>query len=109
MSMTYTWKMKEIKVMDETNSDGKVLKDAVVQTLWEKTGKDDDGKYFDLKVLKGDINIFLESDEDLSKMSLKISYFETCINYIENILKMINNRGFQVKNAIDAKRFEFPV
>ena len=40
--MTYTWKMKEIKVMDETNSDGKVLKDAVVQTLWEKTGKDDD-------------------------------------------------------------------
>ena len=43
MSMTYTWKMKEIKVMDETNSDGKVLKDAVVQTLWEKTGKDDDG------------------------------------------------------------------
>ena len=62
-----------------------------------------------VKVLKGDINIFLESDEDLTKMSLKISYFETCINYIENILKMINNRGFQVKNAIDAKRYEFPV
>jgi len=35
--------MKEIKVMDETNSDGKVLKDAVVQTLWTKTGKDADG------------------------------------------------------------------
>jgi hypothetical protein len=43
MSMTYTWKMKEIKVMDETNSDGKVLKDAVVQTTWTKTGKDADG------------------------------------------------------------------
>ena len=43
MSMTYTWKMKEIKVKDETNSDGKVLKDAVVQTLWTKTGKDADG------------------------------------------------------------------
>tara|TARA_B100000424_G_scaffold44112_1_gene30158 strand:- start:610 stop:960 length:351 start_codon:yes stop_codon:yes gene_type:complete len=35
--------MKEIKVMDETNSDGKVLKDAVVQTTWTKTGKDADG------------------------------------------------------------------
>ena len=43
MSMTYTWEMKEIKVMDETNSDGKVLKDAVVQTAWAKTGKDADG------------------------------------------------------------------
>tara|TARA_B100001939_G_C16701914_1_gene513177 strand:+ start:181 stop:603 length:423 start_codon:yes stop_codon:yes gene_type:complete len=69
----------------------------------------DDGEAFDLKILKGDINTFLESDEDIQKQQLKIAYFETCINYIENILKMINNRGFQVKNAIDAKRFEFPV
>ena len=43
MSMTYTWKMKEIKVMDETNSEGKVLKDAVVRTMWRKIGVDDDG------------------------------------------------------------------
>ena len=72
-------------------------------------GKDSEGNYFDLKVLKGDLNVFLESDEEIQKQILKITYFETCINYIENILKMINKRGFQVKNAIDAKRFEFPV
>ena len=72
-------------------------------------GQDKEGKYFDLKVLKGDINTFLESDEEIQQQTLKICYFETCITYIENILKMINNRGFQVKNAIDAKRYEFPV
>ena len=43
MAITYTWRMREIKIFDQTNSEGKVLKDAVVQTLWEKTGKDDDG------------------------------------------------------------------
>lgn len=43
MAFTYTWKMKEIKIVDQTNSEGKVLKDAVVQTLWQKIGKDDDG------------------------------------------------------------------
>lgn len=43
MAITYTWKMKEIRVMDETNSEGKVLKDAVVRTLWRKIGTDDDG------------------------------------------------------------------
>ena len=43
MAITYTWRMREIKIVDQTNSEGKVLKDAVVQTLWEKTGKDDDG------------------------------------------------------------------
>jgi len=43
VAFTYTWKMKEIKIVDQTNSEGKVLKDAVVQTLWQKIGKDDDG------------------------------------------------------------------
>ena len=81
-----------------------------LKTLWYN-GKstDKDGAAFDLKILKGDINTFLESDKDIQTQQLRIAYFETCINYIENILKMINNRGFQVKNAIDAKRFEFPV
>ena len=60
-------------------------------------------------LLSGDINTFLESDKDIQRQQLKITYFETCINYIEAILNMINSRGFQVKNAIDAKRFEFPV
>tara|TARA_B100000524_G_scaffold204534_1_gene106751 strand:- start:1071 stop:1307 length:237 start_codon:yes stop_codon:yes gene_type:complete len=72
-------------------------------------GPDINGEYFDHKILKGDINTFLESDKDIQRQQLKITYFETCINYIEAILKMINSRGFQVKNAIDAKRFEFPV
>lgn len=43
MAITYTWKMKEIKIVDQTNSEEKVLKDAIVQTLWQKIGKDDDG------------------------------------------------------------------
>ena len=80
------------------------------QWLWYSGKKTDDkGQVFDLKVLKGDLNTFLDSDEEIQKQSLRVTYFETCINYIENILKMINNRGFQVKNAIDANRFEFPV
>ena len=43
MAITYTWKMRETKIVDQTNSEGKVLKDAVVQTLWQKIGKDDEG------------------------------------------------------------------
>ncbi len=43
MAITYTWKIREMKIVDQTNSEGKVLKDAVVQTLWQKIGKDDEG------------------------------------------------------------------
>jgi len=43
MSMTYTWKVIEMKIKDQTNSDGDALKDAVVGTVWRKTGKDANG------------------------------------------------------------------
>lgn len=38
MAITYTWKVTGIKKKDEGSN-----KDAVVQTYWTKTGKDDDG------------------------------------------------------------------
>ena len=43
MSMTYSWKVTSITKKDQTNSDGETLKDAIVQTMWEKTGTDADG------------------------------------------------------------------
>lgn len=38
MAITYTWKVTGIKKQDEGSN-----KDAVVQTFWEKVGKDDKG------------------------------------------------------------------
>lgn len=48
---------------------------------------------------------YLDSDEDLSKINLKIEYYETLINYLESILKVIQNRTFQIKNAIEFRKF----
>jgi hypothetical protein len=63
-------------------------------------------KPFDLKLLKTDIPMFLEADEEMQKCEMKMSYAEECINYIESILKMISNRTYQIKNAIEHRRFE---
>ena len=53
------------------------------------TGKADAEVYkenpFDLKVLKNDLNTFMEADEDIQTQQLKIAYFETVINYLELI------------------------
>ena len=48
---------------------------------------------------------YLDSDEKLSQVCLKIDYYDTMLNYIESILKMIQNRTFQIKNAIEFVRF----
>ena len=48
---------------------------------------------------------YLDADEKLSNVSLKIDYYDTMLVYIESILKVIQNRTFQIKNAIEFMRF----
>ena len=48
---------------------------------------------------------YLDADEKLSNSSLKIDYYDTMLVYLESILKMIQNRTYQVKNAIEFMRF----
>ena len=60
---------------------------------------------FDLKILKQDLPTYLESDEDLIKSKHKVEYHNAMCDYAESVCKMMNNRGFQIKNAIDWKRF----
>lgn len=48
---------------------------------------------------------YLDADEKLSTVCLKIDYYDTMLVYIESILKMIQNRTYQIKNAIEFMRF----
>lgn len=49
---------------------------------------------------------YLDSDESLSSVSLKIDYYDTILNYIESILKVIQNRTYQIKNAVEFMKFQ---
>ena len=48
---------------------------------------------------------YLDADNKLSTSSLKIEYYDTMLVYIESILKVIQNRTYQIKNAIEFMRF----
>ena len=58
-------------------------------------------KVRDKETLQG----YLDSDEKLSQSSLKVDYYETMLIYVDSILKMISNRTYQIKNAIEFMRF----
>ena len=78
---------------------------------WEYYGGKADAKIyvtkpFDLKVLKTDLNIYIESDEDIIKLEHKIAYLETTIKYIDGVLRSIQSRGWDIKNAISWQQFE---
>jgi hypothetical protein len=59
-------------------------------------------KIRDKETLQG----YLDSDEKLSQVSLKVEYYETMLSYIDSILKMIFNRTYQIKNSIEYMRFQ---
>lgn len=73
------------------------------------TGKAEPEEYkqnnFDLKILRQDVSTFIDADEDIIKAKQKVSYLKMTVKYLEETLKQISNRGFQIKNAIDWKRF----
>ena len=82
----------------------------VQREKWEYyTGKSDPAVYkdkpFDLKVLKNDVHIYINADEDIQKIQAKVVYQEAIVNYLEQVLRILNNRSFTIKNAIEWRRF----
>lgn len=58
-----------------------------------------------LKILRADIPTYIEADKDVINSSLKIGLQEEKVKYLESIIKMISNRGFQLKTIVDWERF----
>ncbi len=67
----------------------------------EELGRDQ----FYKKILKNEVEMYIESDDDFINLNLKLALQQEKVNYIEAVLRSINNRGFQIKNAIDWLRF----
>ena len=60
---------------------------------------------FDHKILKQDLPIYLESDKELIDAKAKVEYYGWCIDSCERILKQIQSRGWDIKNAIEWRKF----
>jgi hypothetical protein len=58
-----------------------------------------------LKILKSDIPAYIDADKDVINASLKIGMQEEKVDYLEQIIRMISNRGFQLKTIVDWERF----
>jgi hypothetical protein len=77
---------------------------------WEYyTGKSDPSVYiikpFDLKILKTDIDKYLDADEDIKLLSQKVVYLHTVVDFLDRTLRIIVNRTYTIKNAIEWRRF----
>ena len=62
---------------------------------------------FPYKVREKDaIQRHLEADEKLINIDLKIRYYDATLKFLEEILRIISNRTYQIKNAIEWHKFQ---
>ena len=60
---------------------------------------------FQGRLLKNEISNYIETDDDYIKIKQTIVVQQEKINYLDSIIKQLNNRGFQIKNALDWLKF----
>jgi len=48
----------------------------------------------------------LDADEKLSQVDMKIRYYDVTLKFLEEIIRNISGRTYQIKNAIEWQRFQ---
>jgi hypothetical protein len=60
---------------------------------------------FNHRILRQDIDVYMEADPDLLKIQSKIDLQKQKVEYLDAILKGINNRQWVIRNAIEWRKF----
>ena len=48
----------------------------------------------------------MEADEKLSTADMKIRYYDVTLKFLEEIIRNISGRTYQIKNAIEWQKFQ---
>ena len=71
----------------------------------EQTLRERGWEPFDHKILRNDIGIYLNGDEDLCKRKEVIVYIKSIVDYLEEVVKEVSFRHMKIKAAIDWRKF----
>lgn len=74
-------------------------------TIAEEDLKENNWEPNPLRILKADIPMYIDADPDIIELLQKKALQQEKVDTLDSIIRSINNRGFQIKNAIDWIRF----
>ena len=75
---------------------GKMSEEELQKRGWEP---------FALKILRNDLDMYLNADPDIVKTRQKVYYQKEKIGLLEEIVKELNNRHWKIRNAIEWRKF----
>lgn len=85
----------------------------IKRKLWEyydgKTCEEDLKEWgreqFKMQLINSQIATYVDSDDEMININLKIGYQDELIKLLEDIVKTIHTRNFIIKNSLDYQRF----
>jgi recombination/repair/ssDNA binding protein UvsY len=63
---------------------------------WKATG---------VRILKQDVGTYIDGDPDIAEATLRLGYAQEKVDFLESIIRVISNRNYAIKNAVDFLRF----
>lgn len=91
---------KDLKVLERNKIEwlnGTMAQEDLEQLGWKPNPR---------KILRQDLDKYLDSDRDVIELSLRIDYHEGLAKYLEDIIRQVNNRNFVIKSIIDWTKFQ---
>ena len=83
----------------------------LIRNKREYYGGEADAKTYAEKPFGGKIStqdkmkVYVESDDDVINLEAKIKYLDQMLYWLDQVMKQISNRGFQIKSAIEWEKF----
>jgi len=79
---------------------GKMSQEEIVELGWKHDPFDG------LKVMKGDMNYYYDSDAEIQKSEQKIAYYKAMVDALKEMVEGIKWRHQHIRNIIEVRRFE---
>lgn len=89
--------LRELEIDKREWLDGSMAEETLRELGW---------KPFQKKIMKADMNMFIQGDKDIIKLSLRIDYHTENAMFLESIIKTIHSRNFIIKGMIDILKFQ---
>ena len=64
-----------------------------------------DSEPFPYKVSRSEVSNWIEVDEDINRVEMKVEYYQTVLRSLEEILKQVHQLSYNIKNAITWRTF----
>ena len=109
-SKYYNMYFKEALKVKKLKADYKELEHAKHEyysgSMSEEELKERGWQPFRLKVIRQDMDKYMQADRDIINLSLKIDYHSARADFLEDIIKTIHSRNFIIKSMIDIMKFQ---